>query len=454
MYAGNREDDQCPWEVVGDRRNRNREGKPKQIEVNKEIKMDPHWGNPEAWSTTLYVTNFPPSASIQGLKDTCSKVARVIDVFIPNRLSRMGKQFAFFRFKKEVGTQEIIAGIRSLWIGSYRLFADETRFKRGEGTSKTSAQNSNGAVGKVATSVWIPAGQSGTYAQVTKGKVEDGKREPNPKIDGEIFDDPLVLEEDLEASLIMKVRDINLMSKVYLHAHNEGFSDVSFRYVGGMWLRVDCSSKEVCTRFENCDAMKNISPEIRKVDVEFCVDEKVVWLEVRGLALIAWSNAVFRHVDKINELVNYMVKGKVYKLLISEAYAWNPSFERVSEEDNDSVEEEFNDFEERESNDSESIHSMYSRAPVLEDPKIVDSDPFKIMDIIRLIDKEKNDLKEPSVTPSKLPGFSQNGPDFSNVSMGRAKVDIFEDKGDAKVHIHVVENGDSSKKKNSSNKEV
>ncbi|KAK9073774.1 hypothetical protein SSX86_006368 [Deinandra increscens subsp. villosa] len=419
------DEDLRPWEVAGARRQRNGGKQVYQPVGNQGRKVDDRWDNPEAWSTTIFVTNFPPTISVQGIKDTCLKVGRVIDVFMPNRLSLKGKRYAFLRFKKEVDAKEIISRVHSLWIGNYRLFADETRFKRDERKPPKHQQNTS-AVGntdvgnKEALSHGNMNANVGSYAQVTKGMGGVENRENMEKFEGEIFDDSLVMEEDFANSLLIKVRDFNVISKVYLHAHNEGFTDVNFRYVGGLWLRVDCPSKEVRDKFGECEAMNNIFQDIRRIDEEFCVTEKVIWVEVRGLPLVAWPNAVFRqiawrwgktlcvnndreeplafgkvciltsHVDKIRDSILYKVKGKVYKVDVTEVYAWTPSFEMINEDLSESDNEDLNDFEDQVSNDGCSLGSKTYDHLDKEEPKNVDSDPFKIMDTIRDLEREEN----------------------------------------------------------------
>ncbi|CAH1449455.1 unnamed protein product [Lactuca virosa] len=51
-------------------------------------------------STPFYVTNFPPDADVKSLWDVRDKVGKVVDVYVAQKLSKIGKRFAFVHFLK------------------------------------------------------------------------------------------------------------------------------------------------------------------------------------------------------------------------------------------------------------------------------------------------------------------------------------------------------------------
>ncbi|KAK9077848.1 hypothetical protein SSX86_006186 [Deinandra increscens subsp. villosa] len=404
---------------------------------------DPRWSDTDRWSASIFVTNFPPDASRKVIWDKCSSVALVVDVFISNRLSAKGKRFAFVRFSKEVDVVAVIPKIRDLWIGSYRLFADAARFKR-----QVSGKSQFTPAAPVSSVGGVPVPGRVSYAQVTKGNWVEAV-DKIPEEVGIIFDDALVPAEDLANSLLLKVRDISVIGKLYIHAHNEGFSNVEFCYLGGLWVRVDCVSEDDCKKFAACETFASLFAEIRQVSEEFCIDEKLVWIEIRGLPLLAWSNAVFRqiawrwgktfcvdndrdepmafgrvcilsrHIDKIRDSVWYRIKDKKYKVTVTELHAWSPTFEHVSDEDSDSEvdsEEELNDIGSgRDDNFQQNEEEVDVHVPPAVTVNLeegtgavggADSDPFNLGPIIRG-EIEKTDCHESS--PSRPPGFSNVG---------------------------------------------
>nr|GFA22687.1 RNA-directed DNA polymerase, eukaryota [Tanacetum cinerariifolium] len=53
-----------------------------------------------------------------------------MDIYIPLKLSKLGKRFAFARFKKVSNVDLLIKNLRSVWLGSFHLFANVARFNR------------------------------------------------------------------------------------------------------------------------------------------------------------------------------------------------------------------------------------------------------------------------------------------------------------------------------------
>ncbi|KAL4567727.1 hypothetical protein LXL04_023319 [Taraxacum kok-saghyz] len=79
---------------------------------------------------SFYVTNFPGIFTVKDLWNLCSKHGRVSEVYIGQKLSKLGKRFAFVRFFKGQNTVLLEERLRSLWIGSYHLFARYARFSK------------------------------------------------------------------------------------------------------------------------------------------------------------------------------------------------------------------------------------------------------------------------------------------------------------------------------------
>ncbi|GKA14820.1 RNA-directed DNA polymerase, eukaryota, nucleotide-binding alpha-beta plait domain protein, partial [Tanacetum coccineum] len=91
-------------------------------------------------SHSIYITNFPDSVNSRDLWKECSVYGTVVDVFIPAKLSKVGKRFAFVRFIKVFNIDRLVENLCTLWIGRHHLFANHARFSR---PPKPSITNSN-----------------------------------------------------------------------------------------------------------------------------------------------------------------------------------------------------------------------------------------------------------------------------------------------------------------------
>ncbi|KAK9058049.1 hypothetical protein SSX86_022889 [Deinandra increscens subsp. villosa] len=79
-------------------------------------------------STSFYICNFNPSLSTSDLWKRCERWGTVTDVYIAKHLSRAGHRFAFVRFKKVDDIDAMLMNLRSMWFGTYHVFADVARF--------------------------------------------------------------------------------------------------------------------------------------------------------------------------------------------------------------------------------------------------------------------------------------------------------------------------------------
>nr|GEZ54015.1 RNA-directed DNA polymerase, eukaryota [Tanacetum cinerariifolium] len=81
-------------------------------------------------SKSVFVSNFPEGCTVKYLWKVCNDYGTVVDVFIPNKKSKVGKRFAFVRFIKVINLDRLIENLNTIWIGRFHLFANPVRFER------------------------------------------------------------------------------------------------------------------------------------------------------------------------------------------------------------------------------------------------------------------------------------------------------------------------------------
>ncbi|KAL4588235.1 hypothetical protein LXL04_001117 [Taraxacum kok-saghyz] len=86
----------------------------------------------EDLSVNVYVTNFPTSMTTMDLRRLCERHGKVLDVYIAQKLSKIGKRFAFVRFlkSKDLKHVHVVEELRRVWVGSYHLFATWARLNK------------------------------------------------------------------------------------------------------------------------------------------------------------------------------------------------------------------------------------------------------------------------------------------------------------------------------------
>nr|GEX92775.1 RNA-directed DNA polymerase, eukaryota [Tanacetum cinerariifolium] len=94
-------------------------------------------------SKSIFITNFPDVTTSKDLWVLCQSYGTVVDVFIPNRMSKAGKRFAFVRFIKVDNVEKLVGNLCTLWIGRKHLQANVARFERDSIPSKRVPHKSN-----------------------------------------------------------------------------------------------------------------------------------------------------------------------------------------------------------------------------------------------------------------------------------------------------------------------
>lgn len=74
----------------------------------------------EEMSVNVYVMNFLKTMIVKDLWRLCERHGAVADVYIPRKLSNLGKRFAFVRFMKSKEYTHV-DDLNCVWIGSYHV---------------------------------------------------------------------------------------------------------------------------------------------------------------------------------------------------------------------------------------------------------------------------------------------------------------------------------------------
>nr|GEX66863.1 RNA-directed DNA polymerase, eukaryota, reverse transcriptase zinc-binding domain protein [Tanacetum cinerariifolium] len=80
--------------------------------------------------TSIFVTNFPDETNAKELWRFDNQYGNVIEAFIPDRRSKIGKRFSFIRFIKVADVDRLINNLCTIWIGKFKLHANVARFNR------------------------------------------------------------------------------------------------------------------------------------------------------------------------------------------------------------------------------------------------------------------------------------------------------------------------------------
>ncbi|PWA65865.1 hypothetical protein CTI12_AA333020 [Artemisia annua] len=341
----------------------------------------------------------------------CDPIGIVADVYIARKLSKLGKRFAFVRFLKVKDIDEIVKKLCGIWLGNYHLYASVARFDK-KSSLKTlmnakwpsldhygikhpiNAQPVNSGPrfynvkkkGSNETQVNGPR----SYAATLKGKLDPNKENTMAaaclkKVT--LHESDLLNIADSRCVALVKVRDIHLILNINKMLRREGFSDYTCKYMGGLWLWVEFQTKDACLKFKEHAEMEWYFTQIHSISDSFMVDERIIWLEIEGLPLCAWTTMAFKKVanawgepifvdddptenmsigrvcvktklkSTISEVCSVTIKNVSCTVRVKEFSSWVPSLESVDDSikdiesedsDNDEIKSSIPDMEHQE----------------------------------------------------------------------------------------------------------
>ncbi|GJT01912.1 RNA-directed DNA polymerase, eukaryota [Tanacetum coccineum] len=274
-------------------------------------------------SKSIFVTNFPDNFGSSDLWKVCEGYGKVVDVYIPNRMSKAGKRFTFVRFIRVEDIDRLIGNLCTIWIGRFHLHANVVRFERASKHVKPSGYTPSNVHGK-----------SGSYAKAVRGNFPlNVPATPASFTPALVLDDACAIIRDFSHHVMGKVKDINSIPNLQTLLSKEGFPKVKLSFLGVLW----------------------------DVPHDFVSEECVVWVDIEGVPLNVWSLEMFMKIDNkwgealdiednsgssfthkrlciltkqpdtILEKFKVIFKGKVFMVRAKELFTWNPIFLELKE---------------------------------------------------------------------------------------------------------------------------
>nr|GEW78547.1 DIE2/ALG10 family [Tanacetum cinerariifolium] len=150
-------------------------------------------------STSIFVTSFPDHAKAKDLWNVCKQYGQVVDAFIPDRKSKVGKRYGLVRFIRVYDVDRLVSNLCTLWMGSHHLHENVARFMR------PLAVNSGGY----------------TY--------HNEACEP-----ALLLDEPCLNQLDYSLGFLGNVKEFSSFDNMRMVLGNEGFNDIDLR-IAAKW---------------------------------------------------------------------------------------------------------------------------------------------------------------------------------------------------------------------------
>ncbi|GJY97792.1 RNA-directed DNA polymerase, eukaryota, reverse transcriptase zinc-binding domain protein [Tanacetum coccineum] len=251
-------------------------------------------------SLSVYVSNFPSHLTVREIWNICSKAGTLVDVYIAKHKNSLGQMFGFCRYIKVSNHDSLINSLCKIWIGKLRLYANVARFGKKLGNKPTFSR------AQVVKPAIIPrtnpkATMASSFVNVARGSSNGEAKSPNTVHEGTGSHIPSIIlsqdnSNDFPLALLGCYKDFRAIASTRSMCHNEGFSNVDFKYLGGLWVLFDFESSEARDKFLNHKGILTWFSTLKPWYNDFVVDERLVWLEIEGVPIHAWDNQVFNKI--------------------------------------------------------------------------------------------------------------------------------------------------------------
>nr|GEX87790.1 hypothetical protein [Tanacetum cinerariifolium] len=317
-------------------------------------------------SKSIFITNFPDVTTSKDLWVLCQSYGTVVDVFIPNRMSKAGKRFAFVRFIKVDNVERLVGNLCTLWIGRKHLKANVACFERDSIPSKRVPHKSNHV---------SPTPMS--FVSAMKGV--SSLPIPLASLPALVLDDSCMVARDL---------DNFVMGEIV--------------YLGGLWVMIKLGSAKTKLKFINHTGVASWFVRLCNAQNDFVASDCIAWVDIDGVPLHAWSHATFHKID--DEFIKNEADINVVNNIVN-----NEEEESDSEAVFDTY---FGDNGDAQEHDNEVDQTL--------NDKEVSKDPFNIYDVLNRNNKEVGNSGMESSIPYP-PGFT---PEKVNVTFEQVAQEV------------------------------
>ncbi|GJY10526.1 RNA-directed DNA polymerase, eukaryota, reverse transcriptase zinc-binding domain protein [Tanacetum coccineum] len=300
-------------------------------------------------STSVFITNFPEKFTAKDLWNTCKQYGQVVDSFIPNRRSKLGKRFGFVRFIRIFDAERLVNNLCTIWVGNFKIHANIARFQRSplnrppppmnSYKSQFPANPNSNSVPDVSLKKNGVNRYSNSYVHVVKTGHHDSQAEKE-SIPALVLDDSCGYQREFATVLMGKVKEISSLTNLKLVLANEGFDCITLKYMGGFWVMLEFLSEVTKEKFKENVAVGTWFSQLQQASNEFLIEERIAWIDIEGVPLKVWSKNTFNRIAaKWGDILHIDQEDESVSGAGDKEFRWSSDFEDENEGDSDTEDE-------------------------------------------------------------------------------------------------------------------
>nr|GEW59620.1 nucleotide-binding alpha-beta plait domain-containing protein [Tanacetum cinerariifolium] len=106
-----------------------------------------------------------------------------------------------------------------------------------------------------------------------------------------VLDDECVISKELSYSLMGRVKEFALLTNLKTALLNEGFANLSVRYLGELWVLLEFSSSKTKKAFRVNVGVSSWFSEIKQASLDIIPDGRIMWVEIIFKGKVFWIRA-------------------------------------------------------------------------------------------------------------------------------------------------------------------
>nr|GFC39799.1 RNA-directed DNA polymerase, eukaryota [Tanacetum cinerariifolium] len=104
-----------------------------------------------------------------------------------------------------------------------------------------------------------------------------------------VLDDTYLEDRDYENCVMGEILQFSSISNLCILLFHEGFLSVRIVYLRGLWVMIELNSPKTKNKLMNHVGVASWFKCLHNVEAEFVAKERIVWIDIEGVPLHAWS---------------------------------------------------------------------------------------------------------------------------------------------------------------------
>ncbi|GJS35629.1 RNA-directed DNA polymerase, eukaryota, reverse transcriptase zinc-binding domain protein [Tanacetum coccineum] len=132
---------------------------------------------------------------------------------------------------------------------------------------------------------------------------------------------------DFPLTLLGCYKEFCSITNIRTMCHTEGFLEVDFKYLGGLWVLLDFTTKDTKDKFFNHKGVNSWFSTLKPWHDDFVVEERHIWLEIEGCNRLSKRLCIkSSHALLVFASILMTLNNVTYAIWVRELYSWTPTF--------------------------------------------------------------------------------------------------------------------------------